>query len=106
MDSRTPRSTVIATYESRAGAELAFHALRDAGLDVSPLTIFGMAHSSEDQARQFLATGIPAKRAVTYEREVKSGRFLVLAGGSAVEIGRACAVLGRTGPSELTANAA
>ena len=76
-ESRTPKGSVVATYESRAGAEAALRALRDGGLDVK-------------QAK----------------RDVKSGKFLVLAGGSAQEIGRACALLGTTGPSELIANAA
>jgi hypothetical protein len=102
MDRRIPKSTVVATYESRAGAQIAFNALRDAGLDVGRLTILGTAFSTEEQLLRF----IPAKRAETYERNVKSGKFLVLAGGSAKEIGRACALLGTTGPSELTANAA
>jgi hypothetical protein len=106
MESRTPKSTVVAIYESRAGAEVAFHALQAGGLDIKQLTILGMAFSTEEQALRFTADGIPAKRADTYERDVKSGKFLVLAGGSAQEIGRACALLGTTGPSELTANAA
>jgi hypothetical protein len=106
MESRTPKSTVIAIYESRAGAEVAFDALRAGGLDVNQLTILGRAFSAEEQALWFIADGIPAKKAETYERDVKSGKFLVLAGGSAQEIGRACALLGATGPSELTANAA
>jgi hypothetical protein len=104
MESRTPRSTVVATYESRAGAEVAFKALRDAGLGVHPLTILGI--STEEQALRFTATGIPANKAVAYEHDLKFGKFLVVAGGSAQEIGRACALLGTTGPSELTANAA
>jgi hypothetical protein len=106
MESCTPKSTVVAVYESRAGAEVAFNALRFAGLDVHPLTILGTAFSSEEQTPHFTDTGIPAKKAVTYERDVKSGKFLVLAGGSTQEIGRACALLGMTGPSALTANAA
>jgi hypothetical protein len=106
VESRIARSTVVATYESRAGAEVAFNALRFAGLDVNPLTILGRAFSHEEQALRLTSAGIPAKRAVTYERDVKSGKFLVLAGGSAQEIGRACALLGTTGSSELTANAA
>ena len=106
MESRRPKSTVVATYESRTGAEVAFNALRDAGLDVKQLTILGMTFSTEEQALRLTAGGIPVKRAKTYERDVESGKFLVLAGGSAQEIGRACALLGATGPSELTANAA
>ncbi len=104
VESRTPRSTVVAIYESRAGAEVALIALRQEGLDVNLLTVLGI--STEEQALRFTATGIPANRAVTYARDVKSGKFLVLAGGSAQEIGRACALLGATGPSELTASAA
>jgi hypothetical protein len=93
-------------YESRAGAEVAFNALRDARLDVNQLTILCKPFSTEEPSLGFTATGIPAKRAVTYEREVKSGKFLVLADGSAHVIGRACALLGTTGPSRLTAHAA
>ena len=93
-------------YESRTGAEIAFNALRDAGLDVSRLTILGEAFSSEEPAFGLTATGIPARRVVIYERDVKSGKFLVLAGGSAHVIGQACAVLGTTGPSRLNAHAA
>jgi hypothetical protein len=93
-------------YESRAEAEVAFNALRNAGLDVNQVTILCTAFATEEHSLRFSATGIPAKRAVSYERDVKSGKFLVLADGSAHGIGRACALLGTTSPSRLTAHAA
>jgi hypothetical protein len=43
---------------------------------------------------------------VDYEEDVKSGKFLVLAGGTADVIGRACALLGKTCPTWLAAHAA
>jgi hypothetical protein len=106
MKSRTSGNAVVAMYESRQGAEVAFKALRDAGLDVHPLTIVAKTFSAEEQALRFTAIGIPTRKLVTYERDVRSGKFLVLAGGSAHVIGRACALLGTTGPSRLTAHAA
>jgi hypothetical protein len=106
MKSGIPGHAVVAMYESHSGAEVAFNALRDAGLDVDGLTIVGRFFSAEEQALGFKATGIPATRLVTYERDVKSGKFLVLAGGSAHVIGQVCALLGTTGPSRLTAHTA
>jgi hypothetical protein len=106
MESPTSRNTVVATYESRAGAEVAFNTLREAGLDVNPLTILGTAVSAEEQAIRLTATGISAKKVMTYGRDVSSGKFLVVAGGSARVIGRVCALLGTTGPSRLAAHAA
>jgi hypothetical protein len=106
MQSRIAEHAVVAMYESHTGAEIAFNALRDAGLDVNRLTIVGKPVSADEQALQLNATGIPSRRLVAYERDVRCGKFLVLAGGSAQVIGRACAVLGRTGPSRLTAHAA
>lgn len=49
--------------------------------------------------------GIPEDSVVKYELEVKSGRFLVLARGSADIVEHARAVLGMTGPLQLTAHA-
>lgn len=77
MTGRLPEHAVVAMYESRAGAVIAFNALRDAGLDMNRLTI-----------------------------DVQLGKFLVLAGGSAPVIGQACALLGATGPSRLAARTA
>jgi hypothetical protein len=105
MKSRIPGHAVVAMYESQTGAEIAFNALRDAGLDVDGLTIVGR-FSAEEQALGFRATGIPATKLVAYESDVKSGKFLVLAGGSAHVIGQVCALLGKTGPSRLTAHTA
>jgi uncharacterized membrane protein len=50
--------------------------------------------------------GIPKDSVVRYELEVKAGKFLVLARGSAEMIERARAVLGTTGAWQLTAHAA
>ena len=82
MESCTPKSTVVAVYESRAGAEVAFNALRFAGLDVHPLTILGTAFSSEEQTPHFTDTGIPAKKAVTYERSRISCAIVLVPAGS------------------------
>ncbi len=101
-----PRHAVIAMYESHAGARLAFDALRDAGLDVNRLTLVGDRLSSADHDLDLTCVGIPASKMLTYERDMKSGKFLVLAGGSANVIGRVCALLGTTGPSRLIAHAA
>jgi hypothetical protein len=106
MESCPPRNAVVAMYESRARAQVAFNALQDAGLDINQWMTRGRTFSAEEQGLRFAATGIPARTAVTYERDVQAGKFLVLAGGSAHEIGRACALLGTTGPTRLTAHAA
>lgn len=105
MKSRGTRNAVIATYESRASADVAFHALRRAGLDVTRLAVQGGSLSIEEQAKRLAVVGVPPRRAVTYEHAVKRGKFLVLVGGSARGIGQACALLGTTGPSQLTAYA-
>jgi hypothetical protein len=97
---------VVAMYESLGGASIAFHALREAGLDTRQLTIVGQKPSSHRQLRWFHVAGVPASRIATHENDVKSGKFLLLAGGTADMIGLACALLGKTGPSRLTAYAA
>jgi hypothetical protein len=101
-----PRHAVVAMYESHAGARLAFNALRDAGLDVNRLTLVGDRLSSGDHDLDLTCVGIPPSRILTYKRDMKSGKFLVLAGGTANVIGQVCAVLGTTGPSRLIAHAA
>lgn len=50
--------------------------------------------------------GIPRDSVVEYEYELKAGKFLVVARGSADEIERARGVLKGTGASHLTAHAA
>jgi len=50
--------------------------------------------------------GIPKDSVVKYELEVKAGKYLVLARGSADEIERARGVLKTTGASQLAAHAA
>ncbi len=49
--------------------------------------------------------GIPASCVVNYENDVNSGKYLVLARGTADVIGRVCALLGKTRPSRLAAYA-
>jgi uncharacterized membrane protein len=49
--------------------------------------------------------GIPDDSVVKYELDVKAGKFLVLASGTAEMIERARSVLGSTGASRLTAHA-
>jgi hypothetical protein len=97
---------VVAMYESLMGATIAFNALREARLDANQLTLVGEAFSGKERRLGFQEVGIPTRRAVNYEDDVKSGKFLVLIGGSADVIGRACALLGKTCPSRLTAHAA
>jgi hypothetical protein len=53
-------------------------------------------------AAALTSAGFPKDHAVKYEVEVKAGRFLVLAHGTADMIGRARAVLGNTGSSDLS----
>lgn len=50
--------------------------------------------------------GIPHDSVVKYEADVKAGKFLVLARGSADEMERARGVLKATGPSQLAAHLA
>lgn len=50
--------------------------------------------------------GIPDDRIVKYELEVKAGKYLVLANGSADMVERARGVLKSTGASDLSAHAA
>jgi hypothetical protein len=53
-------------------------------------------------ATALTSAGFPKDSAVKYEMEVKAGKFLVLAHGSAEMIGKARAVLGNTGASHLS----
>ena len=57
-------------------------------------------------AAALTSIGIPDESVVKYELEVKAGKFLVLARGSADMIEHARVVLGTTGASQLTAHAA
>jgi hypothetical protein len=97
---------VVAMYESHGGAAIAFNVLQEAELDMHQLTIVGENSLVGEQRLGFEAVGIPARRVVDYEEDVKSGKFLVLAGGTADVIGRACALLGKTCPTWLAAHAA
>ena len=53
-------------------------------------------------AAALTSAGIPDDSVVKYETEVKAGKFLVLARGTADVITRARAILGTTGASQLT----
>jgi hypothetical protein len=50
--------------------------------------------------------GVPDDQIVKFETEVKAGKFLVFARGSAGEIERAHGILGTTGASHLSAQPA
>jgi hypothetical protein len=50
--------------------------------------------------------GIPKDSVVKYEREVKAGRFLVVAQGSAAEVETARGLLARLAPLDLSAASA
>jgi uncharacterized membrane protein len=56
-------------------------------------------------AAALASSGIPRDSVVKYERELKAGRYLVLANGTADMVEHARGVLKRTGASELTAHA-
>jgi hypothetical protein len=49
--------------------------------------------------------GIPEDSVVKYEHEVKAGKFLVIANGSANDIEKAHGILGKTGAIDLNAHA-
>jgi hypothetical protein len=57
-------------------------------------------------AAALASAGIPKESVVKYEQEVKTGKYLVLARGTAALVEQARSVLGSTGPSHLAAHAA
>jgi uncharacterized membrane protein len=174
MTTNSKEHSVIAVYDSHAGAEAAITALQKAGIDMKRLSIIGKGFHTEEHAMGFYTTGdriktwggngaflgslwgmlfgtavfflpaigpvvvmgplvawivgalegavvggsvgvfaaalasigIPKDSIVKYELEVKAGKFLVLARGSADMVEHARGVLGSTRASHLEAHAA
>lgn len=174
MTSTSQEHTVVAAYDSHAGAEAAITALHKAGIDMKQLSIIGKGFHTEEHAIGFYtmgdrikqwggngaflgslwgmlfgtaffflpaigpvvvmgplvawivgalegaavggsvgvfaaalsSIGVPDDSIVKYELEVKAGRFLVLARGTADLVEQARGVLGTTGASHLTVHAA
>jgi hypothetical protein len=105
LGGRIQTHAVVAMYESQMGATVAFNALRRAGLDMHRLTLVGHTTSATEPRLGFPWIGIPTRNVANYEDDVRSGRFLVMLGGTAEVVGRACALLGQTRPSRLNAHA-
>lgn len=169
MNQATQEHSVVAIYDTHAGAEAAVKLLQQDGIDMKQLSIVGKDYHTEEQAIGFYTSGdrmkfwggrgifwgslwgmlfgsalffipaigpivamgpivgwivgalegaavggvagvlvaaltsigIPEDSVVKYEMEVKAGKFLVLARGSAEMIVQARTLLGTTGASQL-----
>jgi hypothetical protein len=90
MTKDTQRTAVVASCDSRTSAEAAVLALHHEGLDIECLSIDGNPLPTEQHVLD----------------SVKAGEFLVLVHGTTEMIEHAHAVLGTTGSSQLTTDAA